>query len=220
VDAGSALDLAKTAVDLDGEFAQAHSALGLGYVVVGNHDGGIEYALRALELQPGDADAHLFSAFCHLFAGLFDDGHYEVRPALPREEERKNAEAAASEGKRIGEAAERLQVVHGSGGWYVVETPGRCADTGGDCVEIIYGPLESKEAAECARNDAIFSIQDCGSPCVGSEVPAEHWNVHGRLLRFLRRHNGRSSEELASEMASKKPWEKSDGKPFPDDSPF
>ena len=130
-------------------------------------------------------------------------------------------EAAAHDRKRRHLIEQTIKTVCGSGGWYVVEVPGKNADIGGDSVDIIHGPLESKEAAEFARKDAVLSIERDGFPCVGSEVPSEEWNVPGRLLRFLHDHEGKSPEDLASALASSTPWVKYDREPVPDDQlPF
>jgi adenylate cyclase len=77
-----ALELATTAVALDDKFAQGHAALGLGYTVNRQYDEAVECAQRAVELQPGDADVHLFSTFCHLFAGHVDAAYEAINTAL------------------------------------------------------------------------------------------------------------------------------------------
>jgi adenylate cyclase len=81
-DARLALELANAAVALDDGFAHAHSALGLGHTAMGQHDEAIVCARRAVELQPGDADAHLFSAFTLMFAGQAEDAHEAITTAL------------------------------------------------------------------------------------------------------------------------------------------
>jgi hypothetical protein len=69
-------------------------------------------------------------------------------------------------------------------------------------VEIIHGPLESKEAAEFAQRVVVLSF---GSTAAHA-FPDEHWNVQGRLLRFLRDHEGKTPEDLAVELAERTPW--------------
>jgi len=81
-DARQALDLANAGVGLDEGFAHAYSALGLGHIVTGQHDEAIVCARRAVDLQPGDADAHLFSAFAHMFAGQTEHAYDEITTAL------------------------------------------------------------------------------------------------------------------------------------------
>ena len=129
-------------------------------------------------------------------------------------------EAAAHAEKRRHLLEETVKIVNGSGGFYVVGVPGKNADIGGDAVDIIHGPLESKEAAEFARKDAVLSIEEHGSACVGSEVPSEQWNILGRLLRFIRDREGKSPEEVARGLADETPWVKFDHKPSGDFIPF
>jgi adenylate cyclase len=81
-DARLALELANAAVALDNEFAQAYSALGLSYTVTGQHEEAVICARRAVELQPGDADAQLFSAFTLLFAGQAENAYEAITTAL------------------------------------------------------------------------------------------------------------------------------------------
>ena len=81
-DSRLALELANKAVALDDEFAQAHSALGLAYTVTGHHDEAIDCVRRAIELQPGDADAQLFCSFSHMFAGQMRDAYDAINTAL------------------------------------------------------------------------------------------------------------------------------------------
>jgi adenylate cyclase len=81
-DARLALELANSAVGLNNEFAQAHSALGLAHTITGNHDKAVICARRALELQPGDADAQLYAAFPHFFAGQAEIAYEAIINAI------------------------------------------------------------------------------------------------------------------------------------------
>ena len=81
-DARLALKLADAAVALDDEFAHAYAALGLGHTVTGRFDEAIVCAQRVVELQPGDADAHLYSAFPYLFAGQAEAAYEAITTAL------------------------------------------------------------------------------------------------------------------------------------------
>ncbi len=137
-------------------------------------------------------------------------------PCLPTDDE-----AAAHDRKRKQQIEKAITVVSGPGGWYVVEVPGR-RKTGeggsfsepGDPVDIIYGPLESVEAADCARRDAVNLSEGCCS--LGWDIASEVWNVQGRILCFLRDQEGKSAEDLAIELSCFKPWVKreDDGIPF------
>jgi len=129
-------------------------------------------------------------------------------PCLPTDDE-----AAAHDLKRKQQIEKAITVVSGPGGWYVVEVPGR-RKTGeggsfgepGDPVDIIYGPLESVEAAEFARKDVVLCMVDEGSRYGPSEVPDAVWNVRGRILRFLRNHAEKSPEGLAVALEEATPW--------------
>jgi adenylate cyclase len=81
-DAELALKLAETAVALDDAFAQSHSALGLAKTVTGHYDDGVIQARRAVELQPGDADARLYLTFALLFDGQAEQAREEITTAL------------------------------------------------------------------------------------------------------------------------------------------
>lgn len=81
-DAKLASTLAETAIRLDDSFAQASSALGLAHLVNGRHDDAVAHARRAIELQPGDADAHTFLALIQFFAGQADKAYDEIAAAL------------------------------------------------------------------------------------------------------------------------------------------
>lgn len=81
-DARLALDLANASVDLDDEFAQGYAAQGLANIVNRRYDAAIACAQRAVELQPGDADVHLFSTFCYLFSGNVDAAYDSINTAL------------------------------------------------------------------------------------------------------------------------------------------
>jgi adenylate cyclase len=81
-DAKVALELANSAVALDEHFAQGYSALGLAHTVAGHHEEAVLSARRAVELQPGDADAQLYLAFAQMFAGQSDDACTAMTSAL------------------------------------------------------------------------------------------------------------------------------------------
>ena len=113
---------------------------------------------------------------------------------------------AAHDKKRRDLTEEGIQIVRGNGGFFVVSVVGKFADMGGDPVDVIYGPLETREAADCARTEVILNIEDAGHYYGPSEVPSEHWNAHGRLLLFLRDREGKTPEELALELMQMAPW--------------
>lgn len=81
-DARLALEIANTALSLDDSFAQGYSALGLALVATGQHEEAIIRTNRAVELQPGNADAQLFTAFTHLFAGHTEVAFEAITTAL------------------------------------------------------------------------------------------------------------------------------------------
>jgi adenylate cyclase len=81
-DARLALEIAHTALSLDDSFAQGYSALGLALTATGQHEEAISRTRRAVELQPGNADAQLFAAFTHLFAGHIDVAYEAITAAL------------------------------------------------------------------------------------------------------------------------------------------
>ena len=69
IDAADAISKAKKALSLDNGFAQAHSALGLGYLAAGKHDQAVASTRKATALQPGDADTYSCLGIALLFAG-------------------------------------------------------------------------------------------------------------------------------------------------------
>ncbi|MBI09159.1 MAG: hypothetical protein CMM55_06505 [Rhodospirillaceae bacterium] len=77
-----ALKSAETSVALDDTFAHAHSALGLAHMVCGHHEAAIDCVKRAIELQPGDADVHLYATFPNWFAGNIDIAYETINTAL------------------------------------------------------------------------------------------------------------------------------------------
>jgi adenylate cyclase len=77
-----ALDSAERAVTLDPEFARSHSALGMAYTALGQHDRAVLAAARAIELQPGDADSHSFHGRSLMFAGDGERACDAIRTAL------------------------------------------------------------------------------------------------------------------------------------------
>jgi tetratricopeptide (TPR) repeat protein len=77
-----ALEFANSAVARDKNFAQGYSALGLARSVTGQHDEAVVHARRAVELQPGDADAQLFLAFAQMFAGQAQEACDAIKTAL------------------------------------------------------------------------------------------------------------------------------------------
>jgi adenylate cyclase len=81
-DARLALDTANAALSLDDSFAPSCSALGLALTATGQHDEAITWTRRAVELQPGNADAQLFAAFAHLFAGHAEVAYEAITTAL------------------------------------------------------------------------------------------------------------------------------------------
>ncbi len=82
IDAESAMELARRAVELAPAFARAHSALGLAYAASGRHPEAISAARHAVELQPGDADSHSWLARCLMWAGEGAEACDETRTAL------------------------------------------------------------------------------------------------------------------------------------------
>jgi tetratricopeptide (TPR) repeat protein len=81
-DASLALELAKSVVALNDGFAQGYSALGLAYTVSGQHDEAIIFSRRAVELQPGDADAQTFLAISQFFGGQAEKAYEAITTAL------------------------------------------------------------------------------------------------------------------------------------------
>jgi len=78
VDLEGALNFAETLADraiaLDSSDAEAHSCLALLSVVRGDHEGGLRWARRALEISPNLASAHGALGFALTFAGEPRDG--------------------------------------------------------------------------------------------------------------------------------------------------
>jgi adenylate cyclase len=68
-DAAIAVETAKKALSLNADFAQGHSALGLGYLASRRHEEAVAAARKAVDLQPSDADAHCYLGITLLFAG-------------------------------------------------------------------------------------------------------------------------------------------------------
>ena len=81
-DARLALELANTALNLDSSFAQGYSALGLALTATGKHEEAVSHTKRAVELQPGNADAQLFTTFTHMFAGYIEVAYDAITTAL------------------------------------------------------------------------------------------------------------------------------------------
>jgi adenylate cyclase len=81
-DARLALELANTALNLDSSFAQGYSALGLALTATGKHEEAVSHTKRAVELQPGNADAQLFTTFTHMFAGYIEVAYEAITTAL------------------------------------------------------------------------------------------------------------------------------------------
>ena len=81
-DARMALKFAHSAASLDPNFAQGWSALGLAHSMAGQHDEAVIRARRAVELQPGDGDCHLFLALARMFSGQAEDACQSVETAL------------------------------------------------------------------------------------------------------------------------------------------
>ena len=77
-----ALEFAHSAASLDPNFAQGCSALGLAHSVAGQHDEAVIRARRAVELQPGDGDCHLFLALAQIFSGQAEDACQSAETAL------------------------------------------------------------------------------------------------------------------------------------------
>jgi adenylate cyclase len=77
-----ARESSEAAVALDAGFAPAHSALGLAHCVAGRHDAAVACARRAIELQPGDAEVHLYATFCLLGDSRFDAAQEAITTAL------------------------------------------------------------------------------------------------------------------------------------------
>ena len=68
-DAAIAVEMAKKALSLKPDFAQGHSALGLGYLAGRRHEEAVAAARKAVDLQPSDADAQCYLGLTLLFAG-------------------------------------------------------------------------------------------------------------------------------------------------------
>ena len=81
-DVALAQELAETATRLDDKFAQAWSAQGLAHLVNGRHEDAVNFARRAVESQPGDADGHTYLAITLMFAGEPEAANAEISTAL------------------------------------------------------------------------------------------------------------------------------------------
>ena len=81
-DIKAAMALAERAVEVDPEFAQSHSALGLAYATLGRSQESVLAARRAVELQPGDADSHAWLARSLMWAGEGEEACDETQTAL------------------------------------------------------------------------------------------------------------------------------------------
>jgi tetratricopeptide (TPR) repeat protein len=77
-----AMELANKAVEIDNWFAQAYSALGIALTASGQLDEAIAKTQRGVELQPGDADVHLYSALSRFFAGQAETAYDAISTAI------------------------------------------------------------------------------------------------------------------------------------------
>ncbi len=68
-DAAVAVETSKKAISIDPDFAQGHSALGLGYLAGRQYNEAIVATRKAVDLQPSDADAQCYLGLTLVFAG-------------------------------------------------------------------------------------------------------------------------------------------------------
>jgi adenylate cyclase len=61
-DLAAAINYAQQAIDLDPDFGMGHAMLGVAYTLMGQHDLGLSYTLRAVGLEPGDPLSHQWLA--------------------------------------------------------------------------------------------------------------------------------------------------------------
>lgn len=69
MDVKRALELANKAISIDEELGWSYIALGSAHVVARQPDAAVAATRRALEIQPNDADAHIFMGYYSTFAG-------------------------------------------------------------------------------------------------------------------------------------------------------
>jgi len=81
-DAQNALHAARTAVEKDPEFGWSHMSLGIALNVVGDHDGSLRAARRAVVLAPNDPYVLAFSALLQAYAGELEAGPSLARSAI------------------------------------------------------------------------------------------------------------------------------------------
>lgn len=81
-DIGRALDLALGGVRLDDQFALGHCALAMAYSLSRRYVEALASTKQAIELQPGDADVHLYAALSQLLAGDVNDAYDSIHAAL------------------------------------------------------------------------------------------------------------------------------------------
>ncbi len=81
-DAQIALELAERSMAQDEEFALSHTALGFAYMAAERREEAVAAVRRAVDLQPGDADSHVFLSQCLSMAGYGEDARDAALTAL------------------------------------------------------------------------------------------------------------------------------------------
>lgn len=105
-------------------------------------------------------------------------------------------------------ADDEIAVVANGTCWAVLDLRHRYTEDGkAPLPDILYSGLESREAAEMARREAIAWLLDHGAPYGPSEVPVSVFDVAGRLLKFLCARDVADAESLASDLAGDQPWQ-------------
>ncbi len=92
-DVKKAFELAERAMAVDDTFGWSHTALARAHLIKGAHDQAVALAERAVQMQPGDADAHANLGLYLMWAGRAEEAIEPIRKGL-----RLSPQVAFSEG--------------------------------------------------------------------------------------------------------------------------
>lgn len=81
-DAGAAIPVALTGLNVDGQFAPLFAMLGRAYTVGGNINAGIENAEKGVAIDPGSAESRRALAFSLNYAAAYDAATQELETAM------------------------------------------------------------------------------------------------------------------------------------------
>lgn len=81
-DAGAAIPIALTGLNVDGQFAPLFAMLGRAYTLSGNFNAGIENAEKGVAIDPGNAESRRALAFALNYAAEYDAATQELETAM------------------------------------------------------------------------------------------------------------------------------------------